>query len=565
MLNINDLLKYDQNSNFDESKESQLKNKLSYLEEKEIEEKVSAQAHSMGLPYVNLINFPISEEALRMISKEEALNYQAICFYRTDRLAKIASLDPQNNSFGEFCRHLEAAYDVDIEIYLISANSFNAALRRYETLPKIREATKGVKISVEDFKKFENKIKTFHDLNREIQKTDISNLITLVIASSVKSRASDIHIEAEENGIKLRFRIDGILIDVAEIDKKFWLQVISRIKLLSGLKINVVGRPQDGRFVIKLEKENIDVRVSCLPTSYGESVVMRLLRSSTTGLSFEDLGLRGKSYQILKKEVERPNGMIVTTGPTGSGKTTTLYAIINKLNDEETKIITLEDPIEYRIKGVNQSQVDQAKNYTFANGLRSILRQDPDVVMVGEIRDTETAKIAIQSALTGHMVVSTLHTNDAAGALPRFLSMGVKPFLLAPALNAVIGQRLVRRICENCKKEVQLTSEEMDRVKALLQDIPSSVKIKIDFSNLKFYQGRGCPACQGLGYYGRIGIYEVLAVNSEVEKAILEGSLSEYKVRELSQQQGMVTMVQDGLLKALDGITSVEEVFRVAE
>ncbi|MCF7906791.1 GspE/PulE family protein [Patescibacteria group bacterium] len=565
MLNIDDLLKYDQNSNFDDSKERQLKNKLSHLEDEEIEEKVSTQARSMGLPYMNLTDFPVSEEALRMIPKEGALNYQAICFYRTDRLAKIGSLDPQNNSFSEFCRHFEAAHDLNIEIYLISANSFNAVLKRYETLPKIREMAKGVEISAEDFKKFENKIQSFQDLNQEIQKTDISNLITLVIASSVKSRASDIHIEAEEDGIKLRFRVDGILIDVAEIDKKFWLQVISRIKLLSGLKINVVGRPQDGRFVIKLEKEKIDVRVSCLPTSYGESVVMRLLRSSTAGLSFEDLGLRGRSYQILKREVERPNGMIITTGPTGSGKTTTLYAIINKLNDEETKIITLEDPIEYRVKGVNQSQVDQSKDYTFANGLRSILRQDPDVVMVGEIRDAETAKIAIQSALTGHMVVSTLHTNDAAGALPRFLSMGVKPFLLAPALNAVIGQRLVRRICEKCKKEVQLTSEKLERVKALLKDIPSSAEVKIDFNNLKFYQGEGCPACQGLGYHGRIGIYEVLAVNAEVEKAILEGSLSEYKARELSQQQGMVTMVQDGLLKALDGITSIEEVFRVAE
>lgn len=565
MLNIDDLLKYDQSSGLEDSKENQLDDKLSSLKDREIEERVSARARALGLPYVDLSNFPISGEALRVIEKEDALNYQAICFYRTDRLAKIASLDPQNNSFGEFCRHLEAAHNLKIEVYLISINSFNAALRRYEDLPKIREATKGVKINAAEFKKFEDKIQTFQDLNQEIQKTDISNLITLVIASSVKSRASDIHIEAEEGGIKLRFRVDGILIDVAEIDKKFWLQVISRIKLLSGLKINVKSRPQDGGFVIRLEKEKIDVRVSCLPTSYGESVVMRLLRSSTTGLAFEDLGLRGSTYQILKKEVERPNGMIITTGPTGSGKTTTLYAIINKLNNEETKIITLEDPIEYRVKGINQSQVDQSRDYTFAKGLRSILRQDPDVVMVGEIRDAETANIAIQAALTGHMVVSTLHTNDAAGALPRFLSMGVKPFLLAPALNAIIGQRLVRKICEKCKKEVQLDSERIEKIKTLLRDIPSSAEIKIDFNNLKFYQGEGCPACQGLGYYGRIGIYEVLRVNAEVEKAILGGDLSEYKVRELSQGQGMITMVQDGLLKALDGITSVEEVFRVAE
>jgi len=254
--------------------------------------------------------------------------------------------------------------------------------------------------------------------------------------------------------------------------------------------------------------------------------------------------------------------MIITTGPTGSGKTTTLYAILNKLNDEETKIITMEDPVEYRLKGINQSQVQKSKDYTFAKGLRSILRQDPDVVMVGEIRDAETADIAVQAALTGHVVISTLHTNDAAGALPRFLSMGVKPFLLAPALNAIIGQRLARRICEKCKEEIKLSAEKLTRVKALLTDIPESAGTKINMDNLKFYQGKGCSACQGLGYHGRIGIYEVLVVDQPVEKMILEKELSEYKARELAKAQGMITMVQDGLLKVIDGITSVDEIFR---
>jgi len=565
MLNIDDLLNYGDSGDLEQNeKQAQLNSKLSDIKAKKIEERVSARARKLGLSYINLVDFPISPEGLMLIPKEDALNYQVVCFYRTERMAKLASPQAENASLGEFCLHLEVAHGIKTEFYLISEQSFNFAIKHYDLLPRVRETTKGVKISQEEFKNFEDKVKDFKDLDKEIQKTDISNLITLIIASSVKSRASDIHIEAEESGIKVRFRIDGILVNVAEIDKKFWLRVVSRIKLLSGLKINIVGRPQDGRFVINLEKDKIDVRVSCLPTSYGESVVMRLLRSSVAGLSFEDLGLTGGAYDILKREVERPNGMIIVTGPTGSGKTTTLYAILNKLNDEETKIITLEDPVEYRLKGINQSQVQKSKDYTFAKGLRSILRQDPDVVMVGEIRDSETADIAVQAALTGHIVVSTLHTNDAAGAIPRFLSMGVKPFLLAPALNAVIGQRLVRRICEKCKEEVKLSAEKLTRVKALLKDMPESVGVKIDMNNLRFYHGKGCPACQGLGYHGRIGIYEVLIADQPVEKMILEKELSEYKARKLAKEQGMVTMAQDGLLKAIDGITSVDEVFRVS-
>jgi type II secretory ATPase GspE/PulE/Tfp pilus assembly ATPase PilB-like protein len=255
--------------------------------------------------------------------------------------------------------------------------------------------------------------------------------------------------------------------------------------------------------------------------------------------------------------------MIITTGPTGSGKTTTLYAVLRKLNNPQTKIITIEDPIEYQLSGVNQSQT--SKNYTFAEGLRSIVRQDPDIVMVGEIRDLETAEIAIQAALTGHLVLSTIHTNDAAGTVPRFLSMGAKPYLLAPALNAMIGQRLVRKICQKCKHEVKLEDEVLKRVKDLLSELLEEDKKKVDFDNLKFYKGDGCEACQGIGYKGRIGIYEVLTMNQEIEKLILSGQASEYDMRDNAKKNGMITMVQDGLLKALDGITSVEEIFRVSE
>jgi len=566
MLNLDDLLQSPKKPKVaGEEEQEKLQEKLSSIKVKEEEEEASRCAYRLGMPYINLAGFPIAPEALSLISSEDALQHKIICFYRTEREAKLATTQPESTPVIEFQKQFEAAHDLKTELYLVSEHGFSAAYKLYASLPKITKIFKGIKITPEEFEHFQSTIKTFQDLNREIQKVSVSDLVTLIIASATQSRASDIHIEAEEQDVKVRFRVDGVLIDVAQIDKKFWEKIIARIKLFSGLKINIIDRPQDGRFTIDLIKDKIDVRVSCLPTTFGESVVMRLLRSTVAGLSFEGLGLSLVAFEQLKKEVEKPNGMIVATGPTGSGKTTTLYAILNKLNNPETKIITLEDPIEYRLKGINQSQVDTSKDYTFAKGLRSILRQDPDVVMVGEIRDLETADIAVQAALTGHLVISTLHTNDAAGTIPRFLSFGVKPYLLAPAINAAIGQRLVRRICPDCKEEANLSPEILEKVKNILKEIPEKSGVKVDLNNLKFYQGKGCPKCQGLGYYGRLGIYEIFRMTPEVEKEILEGATSEYKMKELARDQGMIAMVQDGLLKALDGSTSVEEVFRVAE
>jgi len=290
-----------------------------------------------------------------------------------------------------------------------------------------------------------------------------------------------------------------------------------------------------------------------------------LLRPKSIALEFENLGVRGLAQERLNAEIAKPNGMIVTTGPTGSGKTTTLYAILKKLNEPGVKIITLEDPVEYKMVGINQSQVEHDKGYDFAKGLRAILRQDPDIVMVGEIRDLETAEISIQAALTGHLVVSTIHTNSAAGAIPRFLSMGVKPFLLAPALNALIGQRLVRRLCEKCKIPAVLTPAQLVQVKATLSAIPPTANVKVDLNNLKFMgPGKGCETCNGMSYKGRVGIYEIFSMSKDIEAAILESTVSEYKIQELAVKEGMITMAQDGLLKALDGLTSVDEVLEAA-
>ncbi|MFA6215720.1 MAG: GspE/PulE family protein [Patescibacteria group bacterium] len=532
------------------------------------EREAQAKAAGLGFQYIDLKGFPISPETLVVLSEDESRELKTICFFRGANDIRLASVDPKDPRLVSVIARLAKDFHSDVKIYLVTQYSFDMAYRLYQTLPKIRKFVSGVEITEEAINRYEKEIKTFQDLNQKLQEVSITDMLTLIIAAAIKARSSDIHIETEEKGIKIRFRVDGILHDVAILESKIWPQVVARVKLVAKLKINIEDRPQDGRFTIYLSKEKIDVRVSCLPTTYGESVVMRLLMSSAVGLTFENLGLRGKAFEALKMEILKPNGMIVTTGPTGSGKTTTLYAVLNKLNNPGTKIITIEDPIEYKIAGINQSQVDPSKSYTFANGLRSILRQDPDIVMVGEIRDLETAEIAINAALTGHLVVTTLHTNDAAGTIPRLLSMQVKPFLLAPAINAMIGQRLIRQVCKYCKKEAELDSRTLSRVMEILAEIPEESGFKIpaaDLKQLKFYKGGGCEQCQGLGYKGRVGIFEIMTMNKEVETLILTGNVSEYDMRAIAIKYGMITMIQDGLLKAVDGITTVEEVFRVAK
>ena len=547
----------------DESAAAKFSVKEKKLKIKELERLTKQAADTAGLPYVDLFGFPISPEALVLIDEAEAKALSAICFYYDGKNIRLASLEPQDEKVAALAKKLSEKYFAEANLYLVTENSFNYALEMYKTIPKVREVIRGVKVTEEELNKYGEKLSSFKDLQAEINQAQITEIVTMIMAAAVKSDSSDIHIEAEEKLIKVRFRIDGVLHDVASLDKSSWNKIISRMKLLASVKINITDKPQDGRLSIYLKDDRIDIRVSFLPTNFGESVVMRLLRSSSVGLEFNDLGIRDRAFDQLKREVERPNGMIITTGPTGSGKTTTLYAVLKKLNNPETKIITIEDPIEYQLTGVNQSQA--SKNYTFAQGIRSIVRQDPDIVMVGEIRDLETAEISIQAALTGHLVLSTIHTNDAAGAVPRFLSMGAKPYLLAPALNDMIGQRLVRKVCQKCKREVKLADEILKRVKDLLGELLEADKKKIDFDNLKFYEGAGCEACQGLGYKGRIGIYEVLIMNQEIEKLILGAAASEYDMRDNAKKNGMITMVQDGLLKALDGITSVEEIFRVSE
>jgi type II secretory ATPase GspE/PulE/Tfp pilus assembly ATPase PilB-like protein len=545
----------------EESAQGKFQKKHKEIKTKEIEKITEETAQRTGSSYVNLFGFPISPDALSLVNEEIARKFNAVCFFYDGKNIRIATTNPDLPEVLNLYDELLKKYYCLGKMYLVSEASLNYAFSLYKNLPKIKPIIKGVEINSDDLNKFKNEISSYKNLNEKINEVNISDIVTLMLATALKTNSSDIHIEAEEKDIIVRLRIDGVLQEAAIVNKDKWKKIVSRMKLLSGVKINVSNKSQDGRFTIYLNEVKIEIRSSFLPTAFGESVVMRLLRADTAKLPFDELGLSKEAHEKLNKEIIKPNGMILTTGPTGSGKTTSLYSILHKLNNSETKIITIEDPIEYQLKGVNQSQV--TKNYTFAKALRSVVRQDPDVIMVGEIRDLETAEIAIQASLTGHLVLSTLHTNDSSGVIPRLADMGVKPYFLTPAINAIIGQRLVRKLCDHCKVEHQLTEEEQELVQKILAVISPRSGVDIPNELPKIYKaGDGCEACTGLGYKGRIGIYEIFTMSDDIKQLTNDGA-SASKILQQAIENGMITMLQDGILKIFQGITSLEEVYRV--
>lgn len=544
--------------------EASLAKKMGDIALKEHEKEAMRLAAEFRLPHIDLEKFPIAQVALRVLSKERAETAHAICFFSSDDEFRIGAVDPNHPDVAVLIKEIEDTSRAHGKLYVISEKSFGRVIDLYKTLPTIAPITKDVSISAEDLSRVAADVSDFRALQALLDRASITDLLTYILGGAFKLDASDVHVESEETKVAVRYRLDGILHDAALLPKDALAKLISRVKLLSSLKINITEKPQDGRFTIKLPDGDVDVRVSTMPTVYGESIVMRLLRQNRESLTLESLGLHELAYAMLKQEIERPNGMIITTGPTGSGKTTTLYAALQLLNKPGVKIITLEDPVEYRIEGVNQSQIDHSKDYTFAKGLKSILRQDPDIAMVGEIRDLETAETAIQAALTGHLLLSTLHTNSAAGAIPRFLSMGAKPFLLAPALNCVIGQRLVRRLKDDKKVPATLTPEQMRFVDSAIQSMPEALKKEAEELPKNFFTApAGVPEYEA--YAGRIGIYEVMVVDDVMEKLILNGTVAEQDIESHAIQFGMATMAQDGIMKALNGITSIDEVLRVVE
>ncbi|MEK7537058.1 MAG: GspE/PulE family protein [Patescibacteria group bacterium] len=401
--------------------------------------------------------------------------------------------------------------------------------------------------------KFEKELENLSNLKNRILKTATTETVELLFGGAISNGASDIHFEPEEKSIRLRFRIDGALEDIMDLNKAGYPAILNRIKLMAGLKINIHDSPQDGRFTVKKESGDIEARISVLPGAYDESIVIRLLDPQTLRKNLEELGMRDELLEEVKKQLKKTTGSILTTGPTGSGKTTTLYAFVNFVNKPGIKIVTIEDPIEYLIKGISQTQVEPDKGYSFANGLRSIVRQDPDVILVGEIRDSETTEIVMHAALTGHLVFSTLHTNDAAGTIPRLIDMGTKSQVIAPAINLIMAQRLVRKLCQECKKKIRASPEETKKINDALGRGSNEIEI---------FKKEGCEKCNFTGYKGRIGVFEAFTVDDELEKLILK-SPAVSEIRDLLRRRGMITMLQDSYLKILDGITDFEEAKRI--
>jgi len=424
-----------------------------------------------------------------------------------------------------------------------------------------------VSISPKTIEEVEKEVKDIGGFKKKVEEylsQSVTDLLDVILYSSITLDASDIHIEPQEDDARLRIRLDGILQDVIFFDRNVYRHLISRLKLLSKLKLNITDKPQDGRFSIAIKESLIEIRNSSLPAEYGESIVMRILNPRSL-MALDDLGLRKDIYDVFLKEIQKPNGMIIVTGPTGSGKTTTLYAFMKKIQNPEIKIITLEDPIEYHLKGISQTQVNPERGYTFADGLKSIVRQDPDVILVGEIRDLDTAKIALQASLTGHLVLSTLHTNDAAGTIPRLVDLGADASSIAPALKMAVAQRLIRKVCSKCSTLEKPTASQLKEIKNGLKNLPKKIKIP-DLDKIKIAKAKegGCPFCNFTGYKGRRGLYETFLVDSDMEKFILTNPPVS-SVREKAIKKGMITMYQAGLIEVAEGKTTIEEVVRVVE
>jgi type IV pilus assembly protein PilB len=525
-----------------------------------IEADTKETAAYIGLLYIDLYGFPIDTGYLALIRKDDAIAYKIGVFNVTGTQAELAT--PRPNFPGQKAileRLTRAGYKT--KIYFVSDLSFAKLIKTYDAVLVPEIINDNIDLREDLFIKFSKNTFNLADTEKALFTLSLSSVVDAILAIALNFDASDIHFEPEKESYNVRFRLDGVLHTIAKLPVERRKTIESRLKIVSGLKLNVDNVPQDGRFSFHAQDKDVDVRVSMLPSNYGYSVVMRLLGTGNVSLVLDDLGFSGLAKKHIDTAIERPQGLILTTGPTGSGKTTTLYTFLNSMNNGEGKIVTLEDPIEYKLPGISQTQIDAAAGYTFASGLRSILRQDPDLVMVGEIRDGETAEIAVQASLTGHQVLSTIHTNDAAGAIPRLMEMGIKGFLLADSLQAVIGQRLVRKLCVHCKQLAILDENEKKIVIKSLSSLPKIANIVLP-QELTFYSSTGCEKCGGMGYKGRIGCYEILTMSDELKLLISEQYPSIVQVRQTAINDGMVTMFQDGVLKALQGITDIKELIR---
>lgn len=516
-----------------------------------------ARAQLLNVPYIRLDGRAISADILNLIPEPVAKRYNLVPFEKQKDQLLVAMSDPLDLQVIQF---IEKKSGMHVKPYL----GLSEDIRKTIGEQYAQNLTSDVTSALKEVAQVEP-VAISNEAPEVIREAPVSNIVSQLLDYAIKTRASDIHIEPEEDKTRVRFRIDGILHEKIILPKGVHDAVISRIKILSVLKIDEKRLPQDGRFTYTFGKEEVDLRVSTLPTVFGEKIVMRLLPKSGGAPTLQELGLRAGALKNLETQMLRPHGIILVTGPTGSGKTTTIYSVLSKISTTRVNVLTVEDPVEYQIPGVNQVQVNPTIGLTFASALRSFLRQDPNIIMVGEIRDSETADLAIQASLTGHQVFSTVHTNSAAGALPRLLDMGAEPFLLASAINCIVGQRVIRKLCPNCRLSFSAPAEVIDNIKSILGNLVSATAMsQVTSKGLTLFKARGCDKCSFVGYLGRTGIYEVLVVSEKISRMILERSTLQ-KIEEQAVSEGMVTMKQDGYLKAVEGVTTLEEVLRVAQ
>ncbi len=542
-------------------------------EEEELAEVLSQTRYS--IPYINLAGVLVENDALRTVPEDLAKNIEVAPFKLLGHDVHIAVRAPERDEVLALKKELEAK-GYNVHLYMASPASLHKVWERYQEISMATTSRQGgLDITGEAIIDIGKRIHTINDvphvideMSKDASSHRISKMLEVILAGAISIGASDIHIEPEEGHVRLRYRLDGLLQDIMEFPFEIHKFLNSRIKLLSGLKL-VNDIAQDGRFSIFIEKDEISIRTSLIPGAYGESIVMRILNPKSIQVQLEDLGIEPRLFEVIQKEIIKPNGLILLNGPTGSGKTTTLYAFLRRIYSPEIKIITIEDPIEYHLPGITQTQVETDKGYTFLEGLRSALRQDPDVIMVGEIRDSETAKIAVESALTGHMVFSTLHTNNAAGVIPRLIDLDVNPKILTSALSLSIAQRLVRKLCAECKKERAIKEDEDTVIRKILTDAQTEGKdlsfYGIDMTKpFTLYSAPGCDKCNNTGFKGRLGIYEAIVSDEKIEEIIPQNP-SEREIKKVGDKQGILDMKEDGIIKALKGITSLEEVKSVVD
>jgi len=551
---------------FDEDKE---KKWVGELRDKEEEDLAQIMSGRYQIPYLDLSVTPINVDAIRIVSEIEAREGQLGIFNEVDKKVSVGVLSPNNPKTIEVLEKLKKE-GYTPELFMVSHTGLEKVWSRYKDLSYSFETKSGaLDISNDQITEFLAKVQTISDVQKLIgdvigmkKSYRISRILEIVLAGAISTGASDVHLEPEEAYVRLRYRLDGMLTDILEFDSETYALLLSRIKLISNLKLNSRGA-QDGRFSIKIKNKEIEVRVSTIPGAYNESIVMRVLNPDSISVSLEDLGIHPRLLKIILHELSKPNGMLLNTGPTGSGKTTTLYAFLKKVHTPDVKIITIENPIEYHLPGIVQTQTDEKKNYGFAEGLRAAMRQDPDIIMVGEIRDTETAEIAVNSALTGHLVFSTLHTNSAAGTFPRLIDLGINPKVLSSSINIAMAQRLVRKLCPFCKKQIDTDESSQKIIDAILATVTDKTYLD-GLDNKKIWQAAGCEKCNFLGYKGRIGVYEAIVMDEAIENVVKENP-SEREINKASLPQNILSIAQDGVIKILQGVTTLSELSRVVD